>query len=422
MAIYCATPNDFLQRLTGLLPLSSPAATRMIWTRNRSVIAAPPANCAYAAIDDLLLYTQAGGLFTDASTLLANLYVQDGAAFDDALGPKISTNVYTHLTWTTQGTLQTLWVNAIPVATVEFDLSAAITGIEVLGSDGGGTDHDLAYQRSWAGLLRQGEIQREMMSRRAIRRANLWQDCPLEDHYDDVSGNGRHWTPMGTLAFSDNPTLLSQPGVSDQDFFSTIQRKLLEPANGGASFFSGHWTAAELLASAQDRQDALLRETHLQIGVARIDETAGQGTYDLPDDWIATVAVVRVPPTGRAYLVDLSDSFDSDMGQRTWDLASGRPTVCRDVEGQTRVLQLMPAPSDAGYLLVYYVPHSARLTGQGEVLTVPNELGLPVLQYGVLGDLLAKVGRGADRARAQYCQQRWQLGVEVTEILLKGLM
>jgi hypothetical protein len=110
------------------------------------------------------------------------------------------------------------------------------------------------------------------------------------------------------------------------------------------------------------------------------------------------------------------------MGQRTWDLAPGRPEVCRDVEGQTRVVQLMPAPSDAGYLLVYYVPQSARLTGQGEVLTVPNELGLPVLQYGVLLDLLAKVGRGQDRARAQYCQSRWDLGVQVAQILLEGLM
>jgi hypothetical protein len=214
----------------------------------------------------------------------------------------------------------------------------------------------------------------------------------------------------------------TQVGVTDQDFFSVIQRKLLEPANGGASFFSGHWTGDELLRIAQDRQDALLRETQLQIGIARIDEVADQGTYDLPDDWIATVAVVRVPPAGRAYLVDLSDSFDSDMGQRTWGLTSGRPTICRDGEGQTRTLQLMPAPAVPGYLLVYYVPHSARLTGQGEVLTVPNEMGLPVLQYGVLGDLLAKVGRGADRPRAQYCQQRWQLGVEVAQILLKGLM
>jgi hypothetical protein len=213
-----------------------------------------------------------------------------------------------------------------------------------------------------------------------------------------------------------------QVGVTDQDFFSTIQRKLLEPANGGASFFSGHWTSDELLQIAQDRQDALLRETHLQIGIARIDEVQDQGFYDLPDDWIATVAVVRVPPVGRVYLVDLSDSYDADMGQRTWQMASGRPEVCRDAEGQTRVVQLMPAPAAAGYLLVYYVPHSARLTGQGEVLTVPNELGLPVLQYGVLLDLLAKVGRGADQPRAQYCQTRWQLGVEVTQILLQGLM
>jgi hypothetical protein len=212
------------------------------------------------------------------------------------------------------------------------------------------------------------------------------------------------------------------PSLQDQVLFSAIQRKLLEPANGGASFFSGHWTGDELLRIAQDRQDALLRETHLQIGIAQITEIANQGKYDLPDDWIATVAVVRIPPVGRVYLVDLSDSFDSDMGQRSWQTAPGRPLVCRDVEEVTRTVELMPAPADPGTLLVYYVPRSARLTGHGEVLTVPDEMGLPVLQYGILLDLLAKVGRGADQARAQYCQQRWQLGVEVADILLKGLM
>lgn len=209
--------------------------------------------------------------------------------------------------------------------------------------------------------------------------------------------------------------------VQDQILFSAIQRKLLEPANGGASFFSDHWTADELLRVSQDRQDALLGDTHLQIGVANIPEVADQEEYDLPDDWVATAYVVRVPSTGRAYLVDLADSFDADMGDHTWQTASGVPRTCKDGEGDTRTLTLMPAPADPGYFLLYYVPRSAELTGHGEVLTVPDELGLPVLQWGILGDLLGKVGRGADVGRARYCQMRWQLGIEVTGILLKGL-
>lgn len=210
--------------------------------------------------------------------------------------------------------------------------------------------------------------------------------------------------------------------IQDQALFSAIQRKLGEPANGGATFFSHHWSADELLRVSQDRQDALLRETHLQIGLAEpIDEVVDQADYDLPDDWIATAYVIRIPVTGRAYMLDLADSYDADMGDHTWQVASGIPRTCKDGEGETRVLTLMPAPAIPGTLLVYYVPRSARLTGHGEILTIPDEMALPVLQYGILQDLLGKLGRGSDASRAAYCQARWQLGIEVTSILLKGL-
>lgn len=210
--------------------------------------------------------------------------------------------------------------------------------------------------------------------------------------------------------------------MQDQAFFSAIQRKLAEPANGGQSFFSRLWTHAELVRSAQDQQDALLKVTHLQIGMAALTEILDNDAVDLPDDWIATVAVIRVDPTTLIpYLLDLADSWIADHGDRTLVAASGRPILCGDAEGLTRQLRLYPAPAIASTLLLYYVPRGAELTGQGEELTVPDELGLPVLQYAILGDLLKKIGRGQDLVRSAYCQERVTLGVEVTDLLLKGL-
>jgi len=216
--------------------------------------------------------------------------------------------------------------------------------------------------------------------------------------------------------------------ISDQQLFSAIQRKLNEPPDGGQSFFTQRWTHDELVRVAADRQDALLKATHLQIGMAQsgviagvLEEQAGNPLVGLPDDWIATVALIRFPADARPYLVDLGDSWQADMADRTLVGAAGTPKLCFDAETPSRTLRLVPAPATPAPLLLYYVPRAAVLTGTGEYCTVPDEVATSVLQYGILADLLAKTGRGQDLPRANYCRARWQLGVEVTEILLKGL-
>lgn len=216
--------------------------------------------------------------------------------------------------------------------------------------------------------------------------------------------------------------------TTDQQLFSIIQRKLNEPPDGGQSFFTQRWTHDELVRVAADRQDALLKATHLQIGMAQsgviagvLEETAGNPLVGLPDDWIATVALIRFPTDRAPYLVDLADSWSADYGDSTMVAADGVPKVCLDAETPSRTLRLIPAPAVAAPLLLYYVPRAAVLTGTGEYCTVPDEMAAPVLQYGILADLLSKTGRGQDLPRANYCRQRWQLGVEVTAILLKGL-
>lgn len=216
--------------------------------------------------------------------------------------------------------------------------------------------------------------------------------------------------------------------TTDQQLFSMIQRKLNEPADGGQSFFTQRWTHEELVRIAADRQDFLLKATHLQIGLAQtipgsgvLEEIANNPLVTLPDDWIATVALIRLPTDRPPYLVDLADSWSGDMGDRTLVGAPGVPMICLDAETPSRTLRLIPAPATPAPLLLYYVPRAAVLTGMGEYCTLPDEVSRPVLQYAILGDLLGKVGRATDLPRAQYCRGRVQLGVEVVDILLQGL-
>lgn len=218
--------------------------------------------------------------------------------------------------------------------------------------------------------------------------------------------------------------------LTDQALFSQIQRKLNEPADAGQSFFSRRWTRDELLRIANDRQDSLLKATHLQVGVAAtipgvppvLTETAGDPLVTLPDDWIASVALIRTPAGGTPYLVDgPADSWQGDNADSTMVAAAGVPRLFYDMETSSRTIRLVPAPAVEGRLLLYYIPRAATLTGLGEVCTVPDELSRTILQYGILADLLSKLGRGMDLPRASYCRQRWTLGVELTDLLLQGL-
>lgn len=216
----------------------------------------------------------------------------------------------------------------------------------------------------------------------------------------------------------------------DQHLFSQIQRKLNEPPDAGQSFFSQRWTHDELVRIANDRQDSLLKTTHLQVGVAAtipgvppvLTETAGDPIVVLPEDWIASVLLIRTPLGGAPYLVDgPADSWQGDNADSTMVAAPGVPRLFYDMEVETRTIRLVPAPAVEGRLLLYYIPRAATLTGAGEFCTVPDELARTTLIYGILADLLSKLGRGMDLPRASYCRQRWTLGAELTDLLLQGL-
>ena len=89
-------------------------------------------------------------------------------------------------------------------------------------------------------------------------------------------------------------------------------------------------------------------------------------------------------------------------------------------QGRPLVLQTAPATSSAGVLEVLYVSIGNLLSNTGIVLDVPNELA-PAIKWGVVADMLGKVGRGHDAPRAQLAESRYQLGVQAARLLVGGL-
>ncbi len=91
-----------------------------------------------------------------------------------------------------------------------------------------------------------------------------------------------------------------------------------------------------------------------------------------------------------------------------------------DEDSPLLTIQVAPAPIAAGRFVLLYIPQGAPLTGTGDAITLTDEYALPVLKYGLLADLLNKDGRGKTPAKAAYCELRFQLGIDMSQILLRG--
>ena len=208
--------------------------------------------------------------------------------------------------------------------------------------------------------------------------------------------------------------------VTDQALLTALQFALIEDPDSGATWTSGLWTPAEVLDYLNQRQNRLLRESMILLSEANITVNPATLRQDLPFDWIATQRVVWRKSDGTRRELPRSDSFETDAMLPSWPYTlADRPQVYMDAETPTLQIQIAPAPLDVGRLEILYVALGALLTGLGEIFTVPDEF-VPAIKYGVLADMLSKIGRASDQTRIQYCESRFQEGIEAGKLMLMG--
>ena len=207
--------------------------------------------------------------------------------------------------------------------------------------------------------------------------------------------------------------------MTDQELLSLLQYQLVEPVDGGASWPSGLWTRDEVLAAFNARQASLLKATHMQA--IRVEQAvlANATSVALPADWIATLHLVWRTAGGVRSPLSPTDAFEVDLLLPTWESTVGTPLVYLDGDQAALTLRLAPVPAANGTLELLYIARATEATGNGVTLSIPDEF-LDPIRYGTLSDLLSKVGRAADAGRAQYAQQRYQLGTVLIELLLEG--
>lgn len=209
--------------------------------------------------------------------------------------------------------------------------------------------------------------------------------------------------------------------VGDTEFLNDLQWLLVEPQDGGVSWPSGLWSVTEVLAAINRVQSEFLRRTEVTAAWAALPVTAGDGTVDLPTDYILTEDAVFADGTSATPLAR-ADDWGLDRAIQTWEGTPGPPIVYAEADAPDLLEALLgPTPSVNGILYLLYVANGAPIANDGTTsFTVPDEATVTIL-FGVLRDLLNKVGRGEDLARAKYCEQRFEEGVLIWQLLLEGV-
>lgn len=138
------------------------------------------------------------------------LEVTDGSGFPSiAFGETspITAAGWHHLAYVRNGTSHKLYLDGTEVVSVTADLSAQAFTHILLGHDGYANDWDptkVAYYREWNSALTLAEIDAEIIATSPVK-ASPYQVSSFAANAQDSSGNGRHWTTVGTVSYEAQP-------------------------------------------------------------------------------------------------------------------------------------------------------------------------------------------------------------------------
>lgn len=245
-------------------------------------------------------------------------------------------------------------------------------------------------------------------------------------------------------------------GTILNDLLTEIQYHLLETPNSGSSYSSGQWDRNEVLSYFRNRQNQFFKDTAALLKRSSIAYTPGALRQPLPSDWAITQRMVWHDTDGSFKELPRSDGWDLDYGSPTWNVVtSAKPEVYADEELPSLQFIAAPVPTNIGSPEILYVyqdplfpattnstmridefaPYPRvpgmpsqdryRWTSVGLSISLPIDILLPiefssVIKYGVMADMLAKVGRGQDLTRAAYCESRFQEGIEAIKLAISG--
>lgn len=205
-----------------------------------------------------------------------------------------------------------------------------------------------------------------------------------------------------------------------------IQRHMLEPIIDCGQTWQ-LWTENEVLNYLRERISRFLMETRVVVDREVLTSVVGQSSYDLSP----TLAELRRVELGGNALVPL-DYWSADNGIVGWQNTPAAPYAFIEDPLQPLNVELVPTPS-VGQTGSYDYIKSSPLDPPSETDSTEKIAGLGnyhlrlpaifswAIKYGVMADMLNKEGEANDPERGQYCEQRYQEGVELARLMVYGV-
>jgi hypothetical protein len=223
------------------------------------------------------------------------------------------------------------------------------------------------------------------------------------------ANSSQTWYDLSTLAGSPRVRTLT-----DTEIYTAMEYHLLEPPTGGTWTGTSQFSMADLQGALQRRRDEMIQATgcNLQL-LPPLPSTPNVRRTFFPDSTLEPRRTRFIPGAGNPITLTREDTlaFDAFEPQHlqnptlpsAWSVITG-PPLAMDVDSAPNV----PGTYDVISLqsgLVFNPP--ART-----LLGVPDDWAW-VAKFGALADLLNRDSEATDKARADYCLSRYDMGLKI---------
>ncbi len=218
--------------------------------------------------------------------------------------------------------------------------------------------------------------------------------------------------------------------LTDHILLNEVQFDLIEAPDSGATFPSGLWTAAEVLALLNDAQRTYVKATRIMVGRTNFTVSALDERIDIEaivglEDVVQIIRVSYIDSTGVFHEVPATDLFGADHGRPSWAGESAAvPLAYTVTDGLTTELIFIPAPTSSGVVWLHFIPRLPTLDragATGQPLAMPSEFSLGI-KWKLLANLLGKPGRSQDVQRAKLCEERYTDMVTLGKEIVEGMV
>jgi hypothetical protein len=202
----------------------------------------------------------------------------------------------------------------------------------------------------------------------------------------------------------------------DSDLISVMLYQLIEPQlAAGVYVGTDMFTLDDFTQAMQRRRDQFLLETGMITKRSVMNLPSPPiSRVPLADTIMDVRRVAFIDPAGLYTTLWKTDEWRASAYKTGWENAPQSPPSAFSIAGVPPItLKIIPPGANPGTAELVTISAGAALDpSTGVLLGIPDDF-VWVLRFGAMADLLSREGQSKDPQRADYCEQRWNEGIQI---------